>query len=82
MDVLTGALLAGAVGWASVLAAIALPLDRLARPEHLRAVGAITLALIAAGALGASLPTWLPLAFLGGGVAVAAWARQAEARAA
>lgn len=79
MDVLTGALLAAAVGWASVLAAIALPLDRLARPEHLRVAGALTLALIAAGALGASYPAWLPLAFLAGGIGVAAWTRKRAA---
>lgn len=76
MDVLTGALVAGAIGWASVLAAIALPLDRLARPEHLRLAGAATLALLAASVLGARLPVWLPLAVLAAGVVLAAWARR------
>lgn len=78
MDPLTGALLAAVIGWLSVIAAIALPLERWIPVEHMRRVGGITLGLLAASLLGARLPVWLPFAFLAGGFAVSVWATRAR----
>lgn len=77
MDPLTGTLVALAVAWASILAAIFLPLDRWIPAQRFRLVGALTLALLALVPLGVPLPPGVPLAVLVVGLgAAAAWPRR------
>lgn len=80
MDPLTGALAAVAIGWSTILAAIALPVDRWVDPARLRVVGALTLGLLGASALGARVPPALTLGVLVGGLALAAWSARAARR--
>lgn len=64
MDPVTGALVAAAVGWASIVAVVVAPLERIIAPERLRAVGAVTLALVGLSALGAPLPDVTPIGLM------------------
>lgn len=79
MDPLTGALVASAVAWASILLALRVPLDRWVDPRGLRLVGGATLALLALGALGLPVPARLPLALLAAGILALALARAVRA---
>ena len=80
MDAVTGALVAAAVGWASVLAVIKVPFQRWLCQRTLRAVGSLTLALVSASLLGATVPAWLPPSFLGGGLLLSAVVARQRAR--
>lgn len=73
MDALAGAVVAVAVGWTTILAAVRLPVDRVLAPRRLRHVGAVTLGLVGLSALGVPLPTQLPLGVLVVGLAAAAF---------
>lgn len=80
MDPLTGAALAALVAFASIAAAIWLPLDRWIAPSRLRLAGALALGLMGARALGLGVPALAPLVVLAGGFALGAWATQRERR--
>ena len=67
MDTLTGALVAAAVAWVSIVLAAFVPAHWI-DATRLRWVGAGSIALIGAAALGVPLAPAVPLAFLGGGV--------------
>lgn len=64
MDPVTGALVAAAVGWTSILAVVVAPIDRVVAPERLRAVGALTLGLVGLSALGVPLPDATPIGLM------------------
>lgn len=64
MDPVTGALVAAAVGWASILAVVKLPVTRLVPPERLRVVGAVTLGVVGLSALGLPVPRTSPLGLM------------------
>lgn len=72
MDAVQGALVANLVGWATILAAVRLPLDRVISPARLRTVGGVTLALVGLNVLGLPLPEGFALGVLGFGLAAAA----------
>ncbi len=69
MDPLTGAAVAAAVAWISILVAVLIPSRRPLPREPLRAVAGLTLALFALLLLGVPAPGTLPLGFLAGGLA-------------
>lgn len=75
MDPVTGALVAAAVGWASIVAVVVAPLERVIAPERLRAVGALTLGLVGLSALGAPLPDATPIGLMTVGLVGAALER-------
>lgn len=64
MDPVTGALVAAAVGWTSIVAVVVAPIDRIVAPERLRAIGALTLGLVGLSALGAPLPETTPIGLM------------------
>lgn len=66
-------LVAVAAAWASVLVAIALPLERWVDLRGLRLAGAASLATVAARVLGVPLPPEAPLVVLAAGLALVAW---------
>lgn len=70
-----GALVALIVGWASILAAIRLPLDRWIHPRGLRRAGGGALAVLALHVLGAPVAPSVALAVLVLGVGVGAVVR-------
>lgn len=79
MGSLTGAVIAAAVAWASILLAVVLPI-----PEYvfrrLRWVGAASLAIVGFTMMGGQAPSWTPAAVLVTGAAWAfAWPRNAAA---
>lgn len=80
MDSLTGAAIAAAAAWLSVLAAVFLPVPD-AWFQRLRWVGAASIALVALTILGVPLPTHAPVVVLTVGAAVAlAWPLQTRRR--
>ena len=73
MDSLTGAAIAAAAAWLSVVAAVVLPVPD-AWFQRLRWVGAASIGLVALTLLGAPLPALAPAVVLGVGALVAfAW---------
>jgi hypothetical protein len=73
MDSLTGAAIAAAVAWASILLAALLPIPAHAF-ERLRWVGGATIGLVALAMVGVTVPGYLPGTVLIGGTSVAlAW---------
>lgn len=73
MDSLTGAIIAAAVAWASILAAAVLPIPAYAF-ERLRWVGGAAIGLVALALVGVPVPGLLPPAtLLVGAVASFAW---------
>lgn len=73
MDSLTGAAIAAAVAWASILLAALLPIPAYAF-ERLRWVGGAAIGLVALALVGVAVPGYLPPAVLIGGASVAlAW---------
>ena len=76
MDSLTGAIVAAAVAWASILVAAVLPIPAFAF-ARLRWVGGGAIGLVALALVGVPVPGYLPPAVLIGGAAVAlAWPRR------
>lgn len=81
LDPLTGALLAVAAAWASVMLVILWPRPKQAkiRPAELRSVGGLVLATIGLQLLGVPVPEWLPIGVAVGGLAAllfVAWRRR------
>ena len=68
MDSLTGAVVAAAVAWASIVAAAVLPV-RPAFLRRLRVAGAASLGLVGLAAFGVPVPGAVPLFVLAAGVA-------------
>ena len=63
MDSLTGAIIAAAVAWASIIAAAVLPIPAFAF-ERLRWVGGAAIGLVALALVGVPVPSFLPPATL------------------
>lgn len=61
-----------AVAWGSILVVALLPVPR-ATVRRMRGAGALSLAFVGLGAIGAPVPAWVPLFVLAAGVAWAAW---------
>lgn len=67
MDPLSAALVAAVVAWLSILVVVSLPGARLpARP--VKVIGGLAVLLFGLIVLGLSVPGYVPLAFLGGGI--------------
>lgn len=67
MEPIIGAVIAGTVAWLSILAAVSLPGGRLpTRP--VKVIGGLAIALLGLMVVGVSLPSIVPLVFLGGGI--------------
>jgi len=67
MDALTGALVAAAVAWLSILFVVVVP-GRGLPSRPLRILGGVTLAILALIILGVPLPSVAPVLFFSGGV--------------
>lgn len=79
MDSLTGAVVAAAAAWASILLAAVLPIPAFAF-ARLRWVGGAAIGLVALALVGVPVPGYLPPAALIGGAGVAlAWPRRRPA---
>lgn len=73
MDALTGAIIAAAVAWSSILLAAILPIPAYAF-ERLRWVGGAAIGLVALALVGLPVPNYVPPATLIGGTLVSfAW---------
>lgn len=72
MDPLTGAVVAAAVAWVSILLVAVLPVRRDV-VRRMRGAGALSLAFVGLGAFGLPVPAWVPLFVLAAGIAWAAW---------
>lgn len=81
MDSLTGAIIAAAVAWGSILLAAVLPIPSYAF-ERLRWVGGVAIGLVALALVGFPVPNYVPPATLVGGAVVSfAWPHQRVAAA-
>lgn len=69
MDSLTGAIIAAAVAWASILVAAVLPIPAYAF-ARLRWVGGVAIGLVALALVGLPVPEYVPPAALAGGAVV------------
>lgn len=73
MDSLTGAIIAAAVAWASILLAAVLPIPGYAF-TRLRWVGGVAIGLVALALVGLPVPGYLtPVVLVGGAIAAFAW---------
>lgn len=80
MDSLTGAIVAAAVAWASILLAALLPIPSYAF-ARLRWVGGIAIGLVALALVGLPVPGYVaPVALVGGSIAAFAWPHRAQPR--
>lgn len=76
MDSLTGAIVAAAVAWASILLAAVLPIPAYAF-TRLRWVGGVAIGLVALALVGLPVPGYLtPVVLVGGAIAAFAWPHQ------